>query len=59
MSSVCIRLGFSCNARTFARTKKLINSKSLPNYKYNLITSPVEKQNDLELDFKVFFFVDS
>ena len=24
---------------------------------YNI--SPVEKQNDLELDFKVFFFVDS
>ena len=22
-------------------------------------TSPVENQNDLELDFKVFFFVDS
>ena len=27
-----------------------------PNYKIN---SPVENQNDLELDFKVFFFVDS
>ena len=26
MSSVCIRLGFSLNARTFARLKKLINS---------------------------------
>ena len=26
------------------------------NYIYN---SPVENQNDLELDFKVFFFVDS
>ena len=25
----------------------------------NLIRSPVENQNDLELDFKVFFFVDS
>ena len=26
MSSVCIRLGFSRNARAFARPKKLINS---------------------------------
>ena len=26
MSSVCIRLGFSLTARTFARLKKLINS---------------------------------
>ena len=25
----------------------------------NLTYSPVENQNDLELDFKVFFFVDS
>ena len=31
MSSVCNRLGFSGNARTFARLKKLIYS--LPNYK--------------------------
>ena len=25
----------------------------------NVLLSPEEKQNDLELDFKVFFFVDS
>ena len=25
----------------------------------DLLSSPVENQNDLELDFKVFFFVDS
>ena len=25
----------------------------------NRVNSPVENQNDLELDFKVFFFVDS
>ena len=31
VSSMCIQLGFSWNARTFVRLKKLINS--LPNYK--------------------------
>ena len=31
VSLVCIRLGFSLNARTFARPKKIINSS--PNYK--------------------------
>ena len=31
MRSVCIRLGFSWNARTFARSKQLINSS--PNYR--------------------------
>ena len=31
VSSVCMRLGFSWNARTFVRLKKLINSS--PNYK--------------------------
>ena len=31
MSSVCLGLGFSWNARTFARSKQLINSS--PNYK--------------------------
>ena len=43
VSSVCIRLGFSLNmlnGRTLARPKKLINSKSLPNYKYYLISLP-------------------
>ena len=28
-------------------------------FKRNMGISPVESQNDLELDFKVFFFVDS
>ena len=33
MSSVCIRLGFSCNARTFARPKQLIySSPNLPDF---------------------------
>ena len=31
----------------------------MQNYPVGRVNSPVENQNDLELDFKVFFFVDS
>ena len=46
MSSVCIQLGFSRNAHTFARPKQLINSS--PNYtpQNNLRTNAINYNID-------------
>ena len=52
MSSVCIRLGFSSNARTFARLKKVINY--LPNYKLNLADEIAEPHPDMNIKVVAF-----
>ena len=49
---VCVKF------KDFSRTSKILSYcfQGLKTYEN---TSPVENQNDLELDFKVFFFTDS
>ena len=62
--SIIMIMGYSSGSALFARTKR---SSEKEIYLMEIITcdpaiytiSLVENQNDLELDFKVFFFADS